>query len=147
MRFYSRTTRRLIIPTLILSVAAIGFVPQRSACRFMPGSGSLTRACGQSAMCCQLASTSTSTCCCPCCLASRQCCCGLACQCTSAPKVPISVPPRSTSPDQETELVAEPCIDVTVGVAIHSGWHSLVSPSSYLLEAPTLQQQHVRIQT
>lgn len=152
MRLYSLLTRRRIVPMLILSIAAIGFVPQVPACRHASGAADVTKAGGQSGACCRPAkpcSTPLSTCQCSCCSSGRQCGCGLvACQCTSPThQGPISVPPRSTSAGHDPDVLVKPCVDAVVCEVAHSGWHSVVFISGSLLEAPTLQHQHVRIQT
>ena len=151
MRLYSLSTRRLLIPMLVLSMSAIGFVPQVSTCSLVSGAANLLKAPGQSATCCRLAkpcSNSPMRCSCSCCTSGGQCCCGIACHCTPpAHGGPISVPPTPSTSDYGFNLLVNSCIDAVVCEVSHTGWHTDAFVSGDSLEVLTLQHQHVRIQT
>jgi len=145
-------TRLIVSALLACSMAATGFVSPTSCCGLLAGTVKRNQmlCCTGSATIRSIASGARSTTQSSCC--SKHVggsCCGSVCHCAVQNHGdPISTPLRGSASEQGPEVLAVSLQTKTAYDSPMIGWDRDVSLCiSSALQAPTLQHQHVRIQT
>lgn len=150
---FDRPRTRLIIPALLAcSMAAVGFVPPTSCCGLLSGTaqGNQMSCCSSGAATTSLAGGARSSTRRSCCSGhAGRSCCGPVCHCAvQNHRDPISTPLPGSASDHAPEVLAVSLQSKIAYDAPMIGWDRDISLCiSSSLQAPTLQHQHVRIQT